>query len=229
MGELGLNKIFGALLAVILAVMALREVSAIAFGSGGHHGHHEYESVNEWASENFAYRMAMAEVSMSSDEAEEETYDLGLLLAGADLGAGERSFRGKCATCHSIDEGGVNGTGPNLWGIVGAPKSNIVAFNYSGALDSTDGGWWTYENLDAWLLAPSKYARGTSMAFAGIRRDDERANVIAYLASYSPEAPALPEAGSPADVAAAEAEEAAGDIAVVEAESPDVSLEEAAD
>jgi cytochrome c len=228
MGELGLNKVFGALLAIILAIMALREVSAIVFGDGGHHGHHDYASVNEWADENFAYRVAMTEVTSSGEAEEEDSYDLGLLLAGADLSAGERSFKGKCSTCHSIDQAGANGTGPNLYGLVGAPKGQVAAFSYSGALDDTAGGW-SYDNLDAWLLAPSKYARGTSMAFAGIRRDDERANVIAYLASYSPDAPALPEAGTAADEAGAEAEALAGDIAIVEAESPAISVEEAAD
>lgn len=191
MGELGLNKIFGGLLAILLAVLGLREVSYMMFG-GGHHHSHEYESVNEWAKKNFAYYMEMAEADASGGPVEEEVYDLGLLLAGADLSAGERNFNAQCKTCHTIEQGGNNGTGPNLYGIIGASKGAVAGFGYSGALDRTDGNW-SYENMDNWLRAPSTYAAGTSMAFAGLRRDPQRASVLAYLASYSPDAPAAPE------------------------------------
>lgn len=192
MGELGLNKIFGALLAVALTVMGLKEVSTLVFG-GGHHGSHEYTSMNEWAESNFhGYRIDIAEIGGAGGDIVEEIYDLGLLLASADAAKGERSFKGKCASCHTVEQGGTNGTGPNLYATVGSAKQHIDGFNYSGALANV-GGDWTYENLDEWLRAPSKYARGTNMAFAGLNRDDERANVIAYLASFTPNAPAYPE------------------------------------
>lgn len=197
MGELGLNKIFGGLLAVFLVVMGLREVSSMVFGSS-YHGHHEYESLNEWAEKNFAYFVEMAETSGSSDE-EEEVYDLGLLLAGADISVGERSFNAQCKTCHTIEQGGNNGTGPNLYNIMGGAKGQVAGFGYSGALDRTEGTW-SYENMDNWLRAPSQYATGTSMAFAGLRRDPQRASVLAYLASYSPDAPEAP-APLPAEAA----------------------------
>lgn len=201
MGELGLNKIFGGLLAVFLVVMGLREVSSMVFGSS-YHGHHEYESLNEWAEKNFAYFVEMADTS-GGGEVEEEVYDLGLLLAGADLAVGERSFNAQCKTCHTIEQGGNNGTGPNLYNIMGAGKGAVAGFGYSGALDRTEGTW-TYENMDNWLRAPSQYATGTSMAFAGLRRDPQRASVLAYLASYSPDAP---EAPAPLPAEAADAEE----------------------
>lgn len=210
MGELGLNKIFGALLAVALVIMGLREVSMIVFG-GGHHAHHEYESLNAWAESNFkGYRVDIAETGGGSVIIE-EIYDLGALLLGADLARGERSFKAKCASCHTIDQGGSNGTGPNLYATVGAAKQSHAGFNYSGALSNTEGDW-SWERMDAWLENPSSYARGTNMAFAGLKRDDERASVLAYLASYSPDAPAAPEP-LPEVVAEGEAEEAAGDLA----------------
>ena len=119
MGELGLNKIFGALLAVGLVVLGLKEVSTIVFG-GGHHHHHEYESLNSWAESNFkGYRVDIAEVG-GAGEVIEEIYDLGALILGADLARGERSFKAKCASCHTIDQGGANGTGPNLYASLGA-------------------------------------------------------------------------------------------------------------
>ena len=210
MGELGLNKIFGALLAIGLTVMGLREVSYIVFG-GGHHHHKEHESLNAWAEYNFkGFRVDIAEVG-GAGEVIEEIYDLGALLIGADLSRGERSFKAKCASCHTIDEGGADGTGPNLYATMGAAKQSHSGFNYSGALSATDGDW-SWERMDAWLENPSSYARGTSMAFAGLKRDDERAAVLAYLASYSPDAPEPP---APLEAAAAEgtAEEAAGDLA----------------
>ncbi|MEM9055579.1 MAG: c-type cytochrome, partial [Pseudomonadota bacterium] len=223
MGELGLNKIFGALLAVGLVVLGLREVSTIVFG-GGHHAHHEYESLNQWAEENFkGYRIDIAETG-GGGEVVEEVYDLGALLLAADISKGERAFRAKCVSCHTIDEGGANGTGPNLYATMGAAKQSHSGFNYSGALSNTEGDW-SWERMDAWLENPSKYARGTSMAFAGLKRDDERASVLAYLASYSPDAPPRPEP-LPEVVEEGDAEEAAGDLAetdetVIEGDLPD--------
>lgn len=209
MGELGLNKIFGALLAVALVIMGLKEVSSIVFG-GGHHHHKEYESLNAWAESNFkGYRVNIAEVS-GPGEIIEEIYDLGALLLGADLVRGERSFKAKCSTCHTIDQGGSDGTGPNLYATLGATKQSHGDFGYSGALSNTEGDW-SWENMDAWLENPGRYARGTSMAFAGLKRDDERAAVLAYLASYSPDAPAAPEP-LPEIIAEGDAEEAAGDL-----------------
>ncbi|MHA7859723.1 MAG: c-type cytochrome [Henriciella sp.] len=222
MGELGLNKIFGALLAVGLVVLGLKEVSTIVFG-GGHHHHHEYESLNKWAESNFkGYRVNIAETG-GAGEVPEEIYDLGALLLGADLARGERSFKAKCASCHTLDEGGANGTGPNLYATLGAAKQSRSGFGYSGALGNTEGDW-SWENMDAWLENPSSYARGTSMAFAGLKRDDERASVLAYLASYSPDAPTAPEP-LPEVVEEGDAEEAAGDLA----ETDETVIEGAAD
>jgi cytochrome c len=125
--------------------------------------------------------------------AEEEVYDLGALLAAADPTSGERAFKAKCSTCHTITDGGSNGTGPNLHAIIGASHAHAPSFGYSSAMQATSGETWTYENIDHWLENPSSYIRGTSMAFAGLRRDDERADVIAYLASNTPGAAAFPE------------------------------------
>lgn len=231
MGELGLNKIFGALLAVGLVVLGLKELSTIVFG-GGHHGTHHYESLNEWAEENFhGYRIDIAETG-GGGETVEEIYDLGALLVVADITRGERSFKAKCASCHTLEDGGANSTGPNLYAVLGGAKQARGDFSYSGALGSTDGVW-SWENMDAWLENPGSYARGTSMAFAGLKRDDERAAVLAYLASYSPDAPARP-APLPQEAAEGDAEEAAGDLAqtdetVIEGADAPETVEDAAE
>ena len=228
MGELGFNKIFGALLAIVLIVMGLRELTAMVFhGEGGGHYGEEYESANEWAEKKFAYRVNIAEAGGSGAPPVEEVYDLGLLLASADASRGERSFKAKCASCHTIEQGGANGTGPNLYDTMGGEKQHIAGFNYSGALDTTEGDW-SWERMDAWLENPSRYARGTSMAFAGLKRDDERANVLAYLAQYStktqpmPEPlPAVTEEAEAEAVAEGVTETAAGDEATVDGEVMD--------
>ena len=193
MGDLFWNKVFGAILAVFLIIMGLQTLSHTIFpmGGGGHHGE-ESHSLNEWAQSRFAYYTDIAETATAGG-GEEEVYDLGALLANADVSSGERAFKAKCSTCHTIEQGGSNGTGPNLHAIVGASHAHSSSFGYSSAMQATSGESWTYESMDAWLENPSSYIRGTSMAFAGLRRDDERADVIAYLASMTPNAPAFPE------------------------------------
>lgn len=192
MGELGLNKIFGALLATGLGMMALMELPKVVFGGGGHHGEHaEAASLTEQMCQQFHYCIEIADAGGGA-AGPVEVFDLGAALAAADLTRGERVFASQCATCHTIAAGGANGTGPNLYNTVGADKAHIAGFNYSAALSNADGVW-TYENLDEWLKNPASYLRGTSMSFAGIRRDPDRAAVIAYLASYTENAPAFPD------------------------------------
>ena len=129
-------------------------------------------------------------------------YDLGTVLAAADPAAGEKIFA-KCATCHTINQGGANGIGPNLYGTVGEPiGKGKGGFAFSSAL-SGHGGNWTYENLDPWLKSPKAFAPGTKMSFAGLSKPEDRANVIAYLKASGggPDYPA-PKAAAPAATAA---------------------------
>ncbi|MEZ5953066.1 MAG: cytochrome c family protein [Hyphomonas sp.] len=230
MGELGLNKILGALLATALGLFGLKSLSDIVFSSGGegHHGeeHAEATSMSEEMCGKFAYCIEIAGGSGGGEVAEETVFDLGALLAAADPARGERTFKGQCTTCHTIEDGGSNGTGPNLHGVVGADKGHHSGFSYSAALSAV-GGTWTYEDLDHWLTNPSSFARGTSMSFAGLRKDADRMNVIAYLAQNSPNAPAFPAplaAGgdAPADGAEAPAEGEAAPEGVVEGASATV-------
>lgn len=222
MGELGLNKIFGAILATVLVIFALKEVTYIVFpsgdGHGGHHGEEHEMSLNEQIAERYAYYVEVAEGGGAA--VVEEVFDLGLALASADPALGERAFRGKCVTCHTIEEGGANGTGPNLYGIMSAQKHAVPGFTYSNAMTQLEGPW-TYENMSEWLENPAGYVRGTSMAFAGLRRDDERANVIAYLASYTPDAPPFPDPlPAETDVAEETGEAVEAEVAVAAGDAP---------
>ena len=110
---------------------------------------------------------------------EEATVDVAALLASADAAAGEKVF-GKCKACHKMD--GTNGTGPHLDGVVNRAKAAVEGFSYSEVLKSMAGDTWTPENLYAFLESPKGYAPGTKMAFAGLPKPEDRANLIAYLA-----------------------------------------------
>ena len=205
MGELGLNKIMGALLATALFMMGLATLPSLVFGgSGGHYGDKEEPAtMSEKMCSQFHYCIEIAEAA-SAGAAVEAVFDLGAALLTADLTRGERTFSGQCAACHTITPGGANGTGPNLHNTIGADKARIAGFNYSGALSNAEGAW-SYENMDAWLKSPAGYVRGTSMSFAGIRKDADRVNVIAYLAANTEGAPPFPAPMAPAAPAEGEA------------------------
>jgi cytochrome c len=114
------------------------------------------------------------------------------LLAKADPAAGQKStLQLGCIACHSFNEGGKNGLGPNLYNVVGHPQAAHEGYTYSAALKGK-GGEWTYDNLNTWLTKPAAYAAGTKMSFAGISDAQTRANVIAYLRSLSPSPAPLP-------------------------------------
>ena len=123
--------------------------------------------------------------------------DINVLLASADADAGKSSMtKLGCVACHSLNEGGKAGLGPNLYGVVGAPHGHQEGFAYSAVLKSKEGPW-TYAELDKWLLKPSAYAPGTKMSFAGIGNPKVRADVIAYLRTLSANPEPLPAADAP--------------------------------
>ncbi|MGI8943655.1 MAG: c-type cytochrome [Qipengyuania sp.] len=123
--------------------------------------------------------------------------DLGTLLANADAAAGEAVFA-KCTACHTIEQGGANGIGPNLYGAMGKAIGSVSAgFAYSSAI-SDHGGQWTWENMDAWLKNPRAFASGTKMSFAGLSKPEDRANVMEFLAANGG-APAKPAPAAPTE------------------------------
>ncbi len=121
------------------------------------------------------------------------------LLASADPAAGGTFAKQVCAACHTFDEGGHAGVGPNLYNVVGGPHAHMQGFDYSPALKAKTGPW-TYDELNQWLTQPSSYAPGTKMSFAGISNDKTRANVIAFLhtLSHNPVPFPAPPAAAPA-------------------------------
>jgi cytochrome c len=101
-------------------------------------------------------------------------------LKDANVQHGEQNFKQQCSTCHTVDKGGANKVGPNQWNLIGRKKATEEGFSYSSALQKL-GGEWTYEDINHMIFKPQSFARGTKMAFAGLPKEQDRADVIAYL------------------------------------------------
>lgn len=172
MDELGFNKIAAAVLATALGYMLLKEASHMV--------------VHAETPETPSYALAIPEVTDTKD-AEPLPFPQVEWVAAMDAERGARVFK-KCASCHNNNAGGANGTGPNLYDIVGAPAAAKDGFAYSSAFKKAEVVW-DYEALDKFLLRPSKYISGTNMNFIGLKKPADRAAVIEYLrvAAATPE------------------------------------------
>ena len=159
------NKIAGAVLFALLLAVAGRNLAQVAI---------QPQPANPQA---FPIEVTQA----SAPAAAKVEVDIATLLQTASVQAGQRSAK-KCIACHSFDEGGAHKIGPALWGVVGRKIGTQSDFNYSRAMKE-HGDSWTIEVLDGYLRSPRQYIKGTNMAFIGLRKDQERANVIAYLRS----------------------------------------------
>lgn len=197
MGDLFWNKVAGVLIGGVLVVLVIKELGHILVPS----------HAIELDEAHTAYPVNWAAVSGEGggEVVVEETgpVDYGVLLAAADLSNGERQFR-RCASCHSVDEGGATLQGPNLWDIVGRAIGADAGFGYSGALPA---GEWSYEALDQFIENPRAYAPGTAMNFNGLSSESSRINLIAYLREQSGNPQPLPAplaAEAPAEEAPAE-------------------------
>ncbi|MBV6659099.1 MAG: cytochrome c family protein [Devosiaceae bacterium] len=169
-----LNKIMFAVLGSILVVMLVSFVSELIF----------YQSTPEVA----GYSIEVPDAEVADAGAEEEMVSVLDLLATADVAAGEAAVRA-CTSCHSFNEGGPDGVGPHLWGVLNRAKGGIDGFNYSSAMEEVGaaGEVWGFEELDGFLANPRGYLSGTTMGFAGVRDVEDRADILAYLNSLQAE------------------------------------------
>lgn len=207
MDSFELNKIIGAILGTLLFVMGAGFLA---------------EAIYAPKATGPGYELPEPEGTESAEPEAVAEVDIGTLLASANVEQGQASAR-RCAGCHNFDQGAGNKQGPELFGVVGRPIASHEGFTYSDALKAHSGDTWTYENLNHFLTAPAEFAPKTKMNFGGLKDAQERANVIAYLASDSPDAPpfpapaaAAPAAGDQPDAAtpAGEAPAPAGQEAV---------------
>ena len=168
MDSFEINKIVAAILLVALLIIGISKVSNIIF-------HVEKPETPGYAVE----VNQVLSVSANSEEQIEKKIDIAALMAMGDAVSGEKVFK-KCAACHSINKGGKNNIGPALYNAVGRKVGGVSDYKYSKALAAYDKDW-NFEELNGFLLKPSKWIKGTKMAYAGLRKEKDRASVIKYL------------------------------------------------
>ena len=168
MDSFEINKIVAAVLMVALIVIGIGKLSDVIF-------HVEKPETPGYSVE----VEAATTVSTTSSSTTSDKIDISALMAMGDIAHGEKVFK-KCAACHSIVKGGKNAIGPALYNVVGRKVGAIEDYKYSKALAAYDKNW-TFEELNGFLIKPAKWIKGTKMAYAGLRKEKDRASVIKYL------------------------------------------------
>ena len=125
------------------------------------------------------YKVEVVTQSTTSTSNTEEKIDIAALMAMGDLDAGKKIFK-KCAACHSINVGGKNKIGPALYNVVGRAVGGLSDYKYSKSLAGY-GKEWTFEELNGFLIKPAAWIKGTKMAYAGLKKEKDRASLIIYL------------------------------------------------
>ena len=169
MDSFEINKIVAAVLMVALIVIGIGKLSDVIF------------YVEKPKTPGYVVDIETVVVSKTESSSEKvmEKVDMAALMALGDITTGEKVFK-KCAACHSIVKGGKNNIGPALYNVVGRQVGVVSDYKYSKAL-SEHGKNWSFEELNGYLIKPAKWIKGTKMAFAGLRKEKDRASVILYL------------------------------------------------
>ena len=180
MDSFEINKIVAAILLVALLIIGIGKISNIIF----------YVDKPETPGYVVEVEQVSTNNSQQKSDSVEEKIDISALMAMGDIATGEKVFK-KCAACHSIVKGGKNNIGPALYNVVGRKIGAVSDYKYSKAL-SEYGKEWTFEELNGYLIKPAKWIKGTKMAFAGLRKEKDRASVIKYLNQNSDNPLTLP-------------------------------------
>ncbi len=169
-GDLNGNKILGAALATALVIIGVQQVTGMIYATA--------------KPEKMGYFIDAPEEAAGGPAEVVLPPDWGTVLPAADLAAGEAAFA-RCQACHTVNAGGADGIGPNLFGVVGGPVMHRPGFAYSDAMTAhkAEAPTWGLDELDQFITAPARYVPGTKMSFAGIRDTATRVNLIAWLRS----------------------------------------------
>ena len=205
--ELRWNKIFGGILGAVLLMLVVRIGAETLFARPA------------LKTPGYAIAVASGPESGGSAEVADTPPDWGTELAKADVAAGEAVSQ-KCASCHNFANGGPNQTGPNLWGVLGRKPGSHAGFAYSSGMTEFGGKTpvWDYQHVYEFLAGPAAYISGTKMSFVGLKKREDRINLIAWLRQQNSSPPAIPApkpaadkpAAAAADKPAAEAPKTAG-------------------
>ena len=210
MSDLTFNKYAGAVLATAFVIAGLVQLSGGVFSQ---------EKVAKPG-----FKVVVAEDTGGGAAAADVPPDWGTVLKTADVAAGQATFA-KCQSCHNADSGGPNGTGPNLWGVVGRAPASHPGFAYSDGMKgfAAKQPVWDYQHIYEFVKGPQAYVAGTKMTFVGLKQPQDRINVIAFLRDHGGTLPIPapnPVAAAPPAAAAAPAADAKPDAAKPDAAKP---------
>ena len=169
MDSFEINKLLTAVLVVFLVIFGIGKISDIVF-------HVEKPNTS-------AYKVELAEVDQTKASSSVQTVDIAALLALGTVEHGQKVFK-KCSACHSIKKGGRNNIGPALYNVLGRNMGALEDYKYSKALIAF-GKDWTFDEMNNFLIKPTTYIKGTKMAFAGLKKEKDRASVILYMNANS--------------------------------------------
>ena len=169
MDSFEINKIVAAVLVVFLIVFGIGKVSDIVF---------HVEKPNK-----SAYKVEVSNLNATKASSSVQSVDISALLSMGDLEHGEKVFK-KCTACHSINKGGKNKIGPALYNVFGRDIGSLDNYKYSKAFIAY-GKTWTFDEMNGFLIKPAQYIKGTKMAFAGLKKEKDRASVILFMNSKS--------------------------------------------
>ena len=179
MDSFEINKIVAAILMVALLIIGIGKISNLIF------------YVEKPKTPGYAVELEEpSSITATTISTADEKVDISSLMAMGDIESGEKIFK-KCAACHSIVKGGKNKIGPALYNVVGRKVGAVTDYKYSKALSSY-GKEWTWEEMNGFLIKPSKWIKGNKMGFAGLKKEEDRASVILYLNENSDNPKPLP-------------------------------------